>query len=249
MTPSRRFAHLVRVDYEFVARPGQPPDVVCCAYKIDDEPTRVLWRHQLGAVPPYPIDDDTLVVSFTQAEWNCHLALRWKLPKHVIDLNCELRLLSNGLKLPAGQSLLGFCRWFGLEAGDAAVKDAIRARIIQGWPFTPEEKAADPQIRRQRRRHPGAAVRAHRAPSRSRSRAVSRRLVLGLGAHGISRRSCQRAALPPDRRSRHVERAARRAGAGAGHERGSTSSTTTAAITSASTASAICWRPRGFPGR
>ena len=141
MTPSRRFAHLVRVDYEFVARPGQPPDVVCCAYKIDDEPTRVLWRHQLGAVPPYPIDDDTLVVSFTQAEWNCHLALHWKLPKHVVDLNCELRLLSNGLKLPAGQSLLGFCRWFGLEAGDAAVKDAIRARIIQGWPFTPEEKA------------------------------------------------------------------------------------------------------------
>ena len=108
-------------------------------------------RSARPATPPYPIDDDTLVVSFTQAEWSCHLALRWKLPKHVIDLNCELRLASNGLKLPAGQSLLGFCRWLGVEAGDAAVKDAIRKRIIAGWPFTPEEKETDHQIRRQRR--------------------------------------------------------------------------------------------------
>ena len=139
--PSRgRFAHHVRIDFEFVSRPGKRPDVVCAAYKIDDEPTRVLWRDQLGSTPPYPIGDDTLAISFTQAEWDCHLALHWPLPKHVIDLNCELRLLSNGSKLPAGQSLIGFCRWFGLDVGDAAVKDAIRARIIKGWPFTPEEK-------------------------------------------------------------------------------------------------------------
>lgn len=134
------FAHRVFVDFEFVSRPGERPDVVCCAYRVDDEPTRVLWRDQLTGEPPYPIDNDTLVVSFTQAEWSCHLALRWRLPKRAIDLNCELRLASNGLKLPAGQSLLGFCRWLGVEAGDAAVKDAIRKRIIAGWPFTPPEK-------------------------------------------------------------------------------------------------------------
>jgi hypothetical protein len=135
-----RFTHRVWVDFEFVSRPGEPPDVVCCAFKLDDAPTRVLWRDELGPKPPYPIDDDTAVVSFTQAEWSCHLALRWKLPKHVIDLNCELRMMSNGMKLPAGHSLIGFCRWLGLDAGDAAVKDAIRSRIIKGWPFTPEEK-------------------------------------------------------------------------------------------------------------
>jgi hypothetical protein len=140
MANKRKVAHRVRVDFEFISRPGERPDVVCCAYKIDDEPTCVLWRDQLGDEPPYPIGDDTVVVSFTQAEWSCHLALRWKLPKHAVDLNCELRLASNGLKLPAGQSLLGFCRWLGIEAGDAAVKDAIRARIIKGWPFTSEEK-------------------------------------------------------------------------------------------------------------
>ena len=141
MASEGRFAHRVFVDFEFISRPGERPDVVCCAFKVDDEPTRVLWRDELGPTPPYPIDEDTAVISFTQAEWNCHLALAWALPKHVVDLNCELRLASNGLKLPAGQSLLGFCRWLGIEAGDAAVKDAVRNRIIKGWPFSPEEKA------------------------------------------------------------------------------------------------------------
>jgi DNA polymerase-1 len=141
MANEGRFVHRVFVDFEFAQRPDKRPDVVCCAYKIDDQPTRIIWRDQLGETPPYPIGHDAVVVSFTQAEWSCHLALRWKLPKHVIDLNCELRLASNGLKLPAGQSLIGFCRWLGVEAGDAAVKDAIRGRIIAGGPFSPEEKA------------------------------------------------------------------------------------------------------------
>jgi DNA polymerase-1 len=90
------FAHRVKLDFEFVSKSGERPDVVCCAYKVDDEPTRALWRDELGPTPTYPIGDDTLVISFTQAEWSCHLALGWKLPKHVIDLNCELRLASNG---------------------------------------------------------------------------------------------------------------------------------------------------------
>jgi DNA polymerase-1 len=137
----RRFAHLVVVDFEFIARPGERPDIVCCAFKTDDEPTRVLWADELGAEPPYPIGDDAVVISFTQAEWNCHLSKRWRLPKNVIDMNCELRAASNGLKLPAGQSLIGFARWLGVEAGDSEVKDAIRSRIIKGWPFTLDEKA------------------------------------------------------------------------------------------------------------
>jgi DNA polymerase I len=141
MANKARFAHRVFVDDEFVSKPGERPDVVCCAFRVDDEPTRILWRDELGDEPPYPTGDDTVVISFTQAEWSCHLALGWKLPAHAIDLNCELRLASNGLKMPAGQSLLGFCRWLGIEAGDAAIKDAVRARIMRGWPFTPEEKA------------------------------------------------------------------------------------------------------------
>jgi hypothetical protein len=38
------------------------------------------------------------------------------------------------------RSLLGFCEAFGIPAGDAAVKDAIRKRIMKGRPFTPEEE-------------------------------------------------------------------------------------------------------------
>jgi DNA polymerase-1 len=36
---------------------------------------------------------------------------------------------------------LGFCRWLGIDAGDVAIKDAMRDRIMRGWPFSPEQKA------------------------------------------------------------------------------------------------------------
>jgi hypothetical protein len=141
MTAICGFAHLAWADAEFIAKPGERPHVVCLAYKIDNEPTRALWENELGSSPPYPIGDDSVFVCFTQAELTCHLAKGWPLPAHVIDLNCELRWMSNGLKLPSGHGLLGFCRWVGLDMGDAAAKDAIRDRIMRGPPFSPEEIA------------------------------------------------------------------------------------------------------------
>ena len=170
----------------------------------------------MGSSPPYPIGDDTAVISFTQAEWSCHLGLAWKLPKHVIDLNCELRLASNGLKLPAGQSLLGFCRWFGIEAGDAAVKDAIRNRIIKGWPFTPEEKemilkyaGSDVDIL--------ALLFERIEPHLDYERALYRGDWSWVSALMENRGvPVNGPLLPPDRRSRHLERDARCAGAGTG---------------------------------
>ena len=134
------FKHRVLVDFEFVSKSGERPDVVCCAYRSTrSRPASygaTSWETSLptrSAMTPWSSRS-------LKPNGACHLALAWKLPKHVVDLNCELRLASNGLKLPAGQSLLGFCRWLGIEAGDAAVKDAIRSRIIKGWPFTPEEQ-------------------------------------------------------------------------------------------------------------
>ena len=100
------------------------------AFKVDDEPTRVLWRDELGPTPPYPIDEDTAVISFTQAEWNCHLALAWALPKHVVDLNCELRLTSNGLQA-AGRAKPDSAS----AAGSASTSETLRSK-------TPSELAS-----------------------------------------------------------------------------------------------------------
>jgi DNA polymerase I len=139
MTALADFAYVVRADAEFIAKPGERPHVVCFAYKVNDAPTRALWEDELGSSPPYPIGDDSVFACFTQAELTCHLSKGWPLPAHVIDLNCELRWMANGLKLPNGHGLLGFCRWLGLDIGDAIAKDAIRTRIIQGGPFSSEE--------------------------------------------------------------------------------------------------------------
>jgi hypothetical protein len=51
------FEQVIYADSEFVAKPGEPPDVVCLAWR--EEPsgqTYRLWRDQLGDVPPYRTD-------------------------------------------------------------------------------------------------------------------------------------------------------------------------------------------------
>jgi hypothetical protein len=141
VTATGDFAHVVYADAEFIADAGERPKMVCLAYKVDDGPTQALWKTELGSAPPYPIGGDSVFVCFTQAELSCHLAQHWPLPARVIDLNCELRWMSNGIKLPDGHGLLGFCRWLGLDIGDAVAKDAIRDRIMRGFPFSSEEIA------------------------------------------------------------------------------------------------------------
>jgi hypothetical protein len=135
------FAHRVAADAEFLAAPGERQKAVCLAFMVDDGPTQALWENELGESPPYPIGDDSVFTCFTQAELNFHLARNWPLPAHVIDLNCELRRLSSGLSLPSGHGLIGFCRWLGIEAGDAAANYAMRERIMRGPPFSSEEIA------------------------------------------------------------------------------------------------------------
>ena len=88
-----------------------------------------------------------LFVNFVaNAEMACHLALGWPVPKNVLDLNPAFRNLTNGRSTPEGQGLIGLLRYYGLDAIDAKRKDAMRQRIMQGWPFTPEERRADLEI-------------------------------------------------------------------------------------------------------
>jgi hypothetical protein len=91
--------------------------------------------------PPYPVDDQTLYVCFVaNAELGCHLALGWPLPANVLDLSAEFRGITNGRTVPAGKGLLGALAYFRFNDIDCKRKDAMRERIMKGWPFTAEER-------------------------------------------------------------------------------------------------------------
>jgi DNA polymerase I len=129
-------------DFEFVARPGERPDVVClAAHELRSGRTLRLWRDEFSAQPPYRTDDRVLFVSFVaNAEMACHLSLEWPVPKNVLDLSPAFRNLTNGRSTPEGKGLIGLLRYYGLDAIDVKRKDTMRQRILQGWPFTQEER-------------------------------------------------------------------------------------------------------------
>ena len=74
-------------DFEFVAQPGECPDVVClAAYEMRSGRAIRLWRDELGAKPPYRTDDGVLFVNFVaNAEMACHLSLGWPVPKNILE--------------------------------------------------------------------------------------------------------------------------------------------------------------------
>jgi DNA polymerase-1 len=131
------------VDFEYISKPGEHPDVVClCARETRSGQTIRLWRDQLGTTPPYRTDNRVLFVCFAAtAEVSCHLALGWPVPAKILDLSPAFRSLVNGReKRPEGKGLLGALAHFGLNSIGAKRKDAMRNRILQGWPFSPEER-------------------------------------------------------------------------------------------------------------
>jgi DNA polymerase-1 len=100
-----------------------------------------LWRDQLGAVPPYRIDDNALFVCFVaNAECACHLSLGWPLPKKIFDLSPVFRCVVNGREVPEGKGLLGALAYFGIDSIGTKRKEDMRNRIMQGWPFSLEER-------------------------------------------------------------------------------------------------------------
>ena len=140
--PLSRFEQVWLHDFEFVAQPGEHPDVVClAAYELRSGRTLQLWRNQLTGTPPYRTDAGVLLVNFVgNAELACHLALGWPVPHHVLDLNPIFRNLTNGRHTPEGKGLLGALRYFGLDTISIKQKDAMQKRVMAGWPFSEEER-------------------------------------------------------------------------------------------------------------
>ena len=141
--PTSDFREVIFVDFEFVAKPGEHPDVICVAWHEERSGnTFRLWRDELTGAPPYPIGDDVLFVCFVaNAELGCHLALGWPLPKHVLDLNPVFRCITNSRIVPEGRGLLGALAYFHMPSGNNKRKAELQKRCAQGWPFTEEEQA------------------------------------------------------------------------------------------------------------
>jgi DNA polymerase-1 len=143
VTPSELpFEEIWLLDFEFVSQPGEHPDVVCLvAYELRSGQMIRLWRDELGKDPPYRTDYGVLFVSFVaNAECACHLALGWPLPARLLDLSPAFRNLTNGRSTPEGKGLIGALRYYGLDAIGTKQKDAMQKRVMQGWPFSPEER-------------------------------------------------------------------------------------------------------------
>ena len=85
-------------DFEFVAQPGEHPDVVCLvAHELRSGRTLRLWRDKLGEQPPYRTDSGCCSsTSSPTPKCACHLALGWPLPKNILDLSPLFRNLVNG---------------------------------------------------------------------------------------------------------------------------------------------------------
>jgi hypothetical protein len=75
------------------------------------------------------------------AEGCCHLSLGQPLPKNVLDLSPEFKCQVNGKGISRkNQGLIGALQYFGLSTIAPKRKDAMRERIMKGWPFTAEER-------------------------------------------------------------------------------------------------------------
>jgi DNA polymerase-1 len=136
------FERIIFADFEFISKPGERPDVVCLAWhEWPSRQTYRLWRDQLTDRPPYRIDNKVLFVCFVgNAELNCHVTLGWPLPANVLDLSAEFRCITNGRTVPAGKGLLGALAYYGLDSAGSKHKDAMRDRIMKGWPFSEKER-------------------------------------------------------------------------------------------------------------
>jgi hypothetical protein len=150
VTPSELpFAEIWLRDFEFVGKDGERPDVVClAATELRSGKIIQQWRdpfqphlNEISSKPPYSTGPNSLCVSFVEnAECASELSLKWPRARHVLDLSPAFRNIVNGRIVPEGKGLIGACRYYGLPTIGIKKKEAMRARILRGWPFTADER-------------------------------------------------------------------------------------------------------------
>jgi DNA polymerase-1 len=146
------------VDFEYYPGPGLANGGVegdavtpLCLVAIEMRTGRVIrrWQDEFGPFPPYRLDAGALFVSFmSSAEFGCHAALGWGQPACALDPYVEFRHHTNDGRVKSGDrekgfySLDGALRYFGEDGIDTAHKTEMRDRIIQGPPFSADEREA-----------------------------------------------------------------------------------------------------------
>lgn len=140
------FREIWLLDFEFSVPDGERPRPICLvAHEVLSGKRVRLWEEELRgrSTPPYSLGPDAVFLAYySSAEWGCHLALGWPLPERVIDLYAEFRNLTNGLRPPCGDGLLGALTYFGLDALAAAEKDSMRSLALRGGPWSADEQRA-----------------------------------------------------------------------------------------------------------
>lgn len=139
------YREIVVIDTEFESTAGERPIPVCiCARELRSGRETRTWlygAHRPNA-PPFAAGPDVLVVAyFVSADFGCYLALGWELPPNVLDLFAEFRVLTNGVRLPHGNGLLGAAAYFRISTMSADDKHVLRALASRGS-WTEGERAA-----------------------------------------------------------------------------------------------------------
>lgn len=132
-----RYREVWVLDFEYIAKDGECPDVVCMvAYEIYSGRRLHLWRDELDS-PPFSLADDVLFVAYAAvAEWSCFLALGWPIPSRCIDLYAEfVNLLNGSIDGKLFPSLLAACAHFGIDTITGAYKEEMRDLILSGGPW------------------------------------------------------------------------------------------------------------------
>jgi hypothetical protein len=140
------FRTITVVDFEYEIVDGGLPHVLCMvAYVLDASLRHIhtirLWRGEFGAIPPFDIGPDALVVGYSLwAEMTCFLQLGWRFPVHVYDLHTAYLSVSNILlpyapdevrKKPR-KNLSAACCAYGIEGWEQIDKPALAKAIGEG---------------------------------------------------------------------------------------------------------------------
>jgi hypothetical protein len=117
------------------------------AYEMRSGRTVRLWQDEFGRFPPYRLDAEALSISYLlTAEFGVHLAKGWGEPARALDAYIEYRHYVNDGSAKAEDrdkgffSLAGALRHFCIDGLDVAHKRDMRDRIIEGPPFTAQER-------------------------------------------------------------------------------------------------------------
>jgi len=131
------------LDFEFIARDGEHPVVVClAAHDLVSDRWVHIWQGDFAA-PPFPLDESTLFVGYSAtAEWSCFIALGWPMPARCIDLYAEFTRITNGaFSGKLFPSLLAAAAQYGINTMGADHKGAMRDLILAGGPWGESERS------------------------------------------------------------------------------------------------------------